>query len=381
MSLEWKSAATARPPLWRRGRRPRLRRMSLIRAITPSSRTASADLMRFLCWGTFVRVGALCRVKVLSRSSTWPSRLPLVAASLAATAADGASAKTATRTARPARIVQRSAAIPGSDVPQKGDFRRSLRACAGFCSGSVARPPREPGEEEHLDRPGDRDRREGTEDAGELRPDQYGDQDRERGKLHRTAVDEGLQDVVLDLLVDDEEDQHDDPGRDPVDEGDGRDDDRRNRRPGEWDEIENRDEQPERNRVGNAQDQEHDRRGDPRDDADQEVARDVAADCSVDVASDPPPLVARALRNEPVHALDPRRAFEEHEEGHEGDRHDRHDEGEHTLRDCDRGARETEYARRASVRDRIPDPLLELVALRESAERATTLGDVVDVAR
>ena len=77
-----------------------------------------------------------------------------------------------------------------------------------------------PVEDQHLDRAGDRDRPERAEDPRELRADQDRDQHGERRELHRPAVDERLEDVVLDLLVDDEEDDDDDPGRDRVQECD-----------------------------------------------------------------------------------------------------------------------------------------------------------------
>ena len=77
-----------------------------------------------------------------------------------------------------------------------------------------------PVDDHDLDRAGDRDRAERAEDAGDLGADEHRDQHRERRELHRSAVDERLEHVVLELLVDDEEHDHDDPGRDRVQEGD-----------------------------------------------------------------------------------------------------------------------------------------------------------------
>ena len=58
---------------------------------------------------------------------------------------------------------------------------------------------------DHLERAGDRDRRERAEDAGELGADEHRDEHCERRELHRAPVDDGLQEVVFELLVDDEE--------------------------------------------------------------------------------------------------------------------------------------------------------------------------------
>ena len=79
----------------------------------------------------------------------------------------------------------------------------------------VARPPAvlEPVDEDHLDRAGDRDRRQRSDHAGELGADQHRDQHGQRRELHRPAVDDRLEHVVLELLVEDEEDQEHDPGR------------------------------------------------------------------------------------------------------------------------------------------------------------------------
>src|SRR6266542_1350201 len=98
--------------------------------------------------------------------------------------------------------------------------------------------PLQPRPEEHLDRPCDGDRCERAEHARQLGSDQHGDEDGERRELHGPAVDDRLEDVVLDLLVDDEEHDQDNPGDDRVQEADGDHDDRRDRRPGERDQIE-----------------------------------------------------------------------------------------------------------------------------------------------
>ena len=109
----------------------------------------------------------------------------------------------------------RSALAHDSPHP-KGGFPRARRS-RGSCVASALVEPRD---QEHLDRARDRDRGERTEHAGQLGADQDGDEDRQRRKLHGPAVDDRLDDVVLDLLVDDEEDDQDDPGGHRVDEPD-----------------------------------------------------------------------------------------------------------------------------------------------------------------
>src|ERR671918_3156254 len=111
-------------------------------------------------------------------------------------------------------------------------------------------PPEEDLPRDSLDDPGRRDRRERAENADELRSDEHGDQDGERRELHRPPVDDGLEDMVLELLVDDEEDDEDQPP-DPteLEEADRRDDDRGERRAGQRHEIEHGHDDGERDRV------------------------------------------------------------------------------------------------------------------------------------
>ena len=83
----------------------------------------------------------------------------------------------------------------------------------GSCKSRV--PMRDLVADDHLQRTGDGDRREGSEDARNRRSDQNGDEDGEGRELDRAAVDHRLEDVVLDLLVDDEEDDGDQARRAP----------------------------------------------------------------------------------------------------------------------------------------------------------------------
>ena len=83
------------------------------------------------------------------------------------------------------------------------------------------------------------------------------------------------------------------------------DDDRCDRRPGEWDQVEDRDDQPERDGIRNVGDEKDDRRERPGDQTDQKVARHIAADRPVDVASDRPPAPAGLRLQEHEERLHP----------------------------------------------------------------------------
>ena len=177
---------------------------------------------------------------------------------------------------------------------------------------------------------------------GQLGADQHRDQDRERRQLDGTAVDDRLQHVVLELLVEDEVHEDDQPDHPPlVDERDRRDQDRRQGRPRQRNEIEDRHEEAERDRIGDAGREQHDRRHDSGYDADQQVAGDVASDRPVDVVAHPPPSFLRRLGQECVEAFQPARALEQHEERQERDRHHGDDGGQDSLRDRHRRARES----------------------------------------
>ena len=90
-------------------------------------------------------------------------------------------------------------------------------------------------------------------------------EDDQRRELHRATVDERLQHVVLELLVEDEEDDEHDAGSGRVEEADRADDDGRDRRAGERDQVEDRHDEPERDRIRDAEHEEHDRRRDAGD--------------------------------------------------------------------------------------------------------------------
>src|SRR5450830_841925 len=92
--------------------------------------------------------------------------------------------------------------------------------------------------QDDLNPPGDRNSGQSSDDASEFRPDQHRDQNGERRELHRLAVDERLQQLILDLLVDDEVDEHDHARPDAGSERDSGDDDRGHRGASKRDEIE-----------------------------------------------------------------------------------------------------------------------------------------------
>ena len=73
----------------------------------------------------------------------------------------------------------------------------------------------------HLDGPGGGDGQQGADEAGQLHPDEDGQEHAQRVQVDRAAHDHGLEDVVLDLLVDDVHDDDGDAGAGRLEEGDG----------------------------------------------------------------------------------------------------------------------------------------------------------------
>ena len=156
---------------------------------------------------------------------------------------------------------------------------------------------------------------------GQLRTDENRAQDGQRRQLNGSSVDEGLKNVVLELLVRDEEDDHDEAAEPAgLDDDHGRDDDRCERCACQRDEIEHRDEEAERDRELTAEDEEHHGGQRSGDHADEQISGDVARDGLVDVTPDP--LVARPCRvgKKVEQAPHGARSVEEHEEREEDDR-------------------------------------------------------------
>src|SRR6266545_6790529 len=170
-------------------------------------------------------------------------------------------------------------------IPRLGGFGGCLAIAEEFAPNS-------------LDDPRHRNRSERTKNPGELGPNQHGNEHDQWCELHRAAVDDRLEDVVLQLLVDDEE--HDDDHA--LDTPDLDEDDRRH-------------DDGERDRVIAAQAEEDDGACDSCDDADEDVPCHVASDRAVDLRTDAPPPGAAPVREESVKALDQSPAVEEHEKG------------------------------------------------------------------
>ena len=106
-------------------------------------------------------------------------------------------------------------------------------------------------------------------------------------------------------------------------ERDERDDDPGDGRAREWNQVEERDDQAQRDRIRHAHDQQDDGDRGAGDEADQDVAGDVAADRPVDLVADSTPARLRLLGEERVRALNPGAPLEQHEERQEDDRHRR----------------------------------------------------------
>jgi hypothetical protein len=96
--------------------------------------------------------------------------------------------------------------------------------------------PRVP--DDALESGGHRDRDQCAEDPEQGGANQDREDDRQRVDLHRLAVDERLDQVVLDLLVPDEDREPDDQVAGEVEEGDDDpDDDAADRRAHQWDQV------------------------------------------------------------------------------------------------------------------------------------------------
>ena len=135
-----------------------------------------------------------------SRTPTWAAATPSAWRSGTWRRPPSTWTRSGSSCARPQRQAEPGSGGPGSE-PVPG------AACDRFPSAELAH--------DELDRAGDRDRDQRAEHAHQLAADQDGDEHQERRELHRLSVDDGLEDVVLELLVDDVHDDHDDPGRRP----------------------------------------------------------------------------------------------------------------------------------------------------------------------
>src|SRR3954453_14807941 len=122
-------------------------------------------------------------------------------------------------------VVSMFATLRLRELGARSGLRRRIRV--GYVS---RRPVRPPVAQEDLDRRGDRDGEQRAEDPEQRRADQDGEDRDDRVDLQRAAVDDRLDERVLDALVgDDERDPHDRGGGE-VDGGSGdRDEDRAER--------------------------------------------------------------------------------------------------------------------------------------------------------
>ena len=153
------------------------------------------------------------------------------------------------------------------------------------------------------------------------------------------------------------------------------------RRARERNQIEERDDETERDRIRHTHDQQHHRDRSAGDQADQDVSGDVAADGPGDVLADASPARLRLLRKEQVGPFDPAFPLEQHEERQEDDRHRRSDHGDHALRDGDRGARKPEHLLRAAVLDLFTHLLDHVVLALQEPESTASMRQVVHVVR
>ena len=108
-----------------------------------------------------------------------------------------------------------------------------------------------------LDGAGDGDGDEGSEDAKQGGADKNRDEDNQRGDLDSAAVDDGLDQVVFDLLVHEDRSKNDDGVSGAVGEVcDGYYQDRCDGGADKWDEVSDCDDHAECERVGDVEDQE-----------------------------------------------------------------------------------------------------------------------------
>ena len=187
--------------------------------------------------------------------------------------------------------------------------------------------------------------------------------------------------MVLDLLVDEQDDDDDDCLHDALRERGDAADDECYGRADERDEVEDRHDHRQRERVRDSGGHQRDRRDRSRDEADQQVSRDVAADCAVDPVEDPLPAWPRARRHDIQDAVDPTPAVEEHEEGQERNGDERQcgvGSGSCSRRS---GALQPEQTGDAAAFVDVDELLAEMEALLEKCERAPLGVEVSEIVR
>src|SRR4051794_25475618 len=356
-------SACSTPPRTSASSRPKPSRsrtlISLSRLLTPYTRLAAFAASRFSR-----------KLPTVPRSVTSPSSVETAIASLSTRGSQKSSSSTSKRSSsldmmfsfgwwsRPVPTTLRLDRLAGRTV-----LRGLIRVAY-----DRRRPVRPPVAQEDLDRRRGRDGQQRAEDPEQRRADQDREDRDDRVDLERPAVDDGLDERVLDALVDhDEHDPHDRGGGEVDGGGGDGDDDRAQRRADERDEVEEADEQTERERIGDAEQRQHQPRGDRREPADRDVAQHVLGDGPVDVDDERPVprlAITRQAQCHP-HVLAP---VEHQQEREREDREQLADDAERLHRDALERARRV--LKPAGQRARVALELgRDLVAVVVVAER------------
>src|SRR3954447_19899088 len=264
-------SACSTPPRTSASSRPKPSRSrtlsSLSRLLTPYTRLAAFAASRFSR-----------KLPTVPRSVTSPSSVETAIASLSTRGSQKSSSSTSKRSSsldmmfsfgwwsRPVPTTLRLDRLARRTV-----LRRLIRVAY-----ARRRPVRPPVAQEDLDPRGDRDGQQRAEDPEQRRADEDREDRDDRVDLQCAAIDDRLDEGVLDALVDDDERDRHDRRDGEVDRG-GRDgdEDRAERRADQRDQVEEADEQAQRERVGDAEHAQHQpgrRRGEA---ADRDVAQHV----------------------------------------------------------------------------------------------------------
>ena len=132
---------------------------------------------------------------------------------------------------------------------------RSALSRARLLSADALGPLAQQVSHDHLDGARDRDRDQRAEDAQQRGAGEHGDQHHQGRHLHRAAVDGRLDQVILDLLVDHDHDEHDDPvGGATREVRNGDHQDRRDGGAHQRHQVADRHHHPQRQRVGDVED-------------------------------------------------------------------------------------------------------------------------------
>ena len=183
---------------------------------------------------------------------------------------------------------------------------------------------------DHLDRPGDGDgeqrphepAEEPAHQVADVGPHQDGDEHEERVDAHRPAHDDGVEDVVLDLGVGQEDHGEDDEGAERVRQREQGRGDPGQRPADHGQEVEERHPQRPQQRVGHAQRQQRHEDHQSGDDRRDEVAEHVAGDRPVHLPCDPRESGGALGRDEPQDAaahLGPLEQEQQDEDEHDED--------------------------------------------------------------